>query len=461
MSEPVTQGQPLAAVRAYFESGITLPYAFRARQLQLLKEAVLKYEDGIAAALHADLGKSREEAYAAETGLVLSAIRQARKNLRKWMKPQTVKTDLVNFPSSSRIYRDPLGVVFIIAPWNYPFQLLLIPLVGAIAGGNGVVLKPSELAPATAAIVENIIREIYPPEYVRVLQGEGAAVVPAAIASFRFDHIFYTGSGAVGKAVYQQAAKDMVPVTLELGGKSPAVVEADADLRVAARRIALGKFLNAGQTCVAPDYLLVHESVRERFTIILGETLVAFFGEDPRESPSYGKIINTHRFDILAAYLSEGRVLFGGSADRVDRYIAPTLIEGVSLDSPLMTQEIFGPILPLFGFGTDGEALAIIKRNPDPLAFYVFTSNKGKGRGWVKKINFGGGSINNASLHFTNPHLPFGGVGASGIGAYHGKYTFDTFTHAKPVMRTPVWFDPGIRYPPFQGKLKWIKRLIR
>lgn len=448
-------------MRAYFESGITLPYAFRVRQLQLLKEAVIKYEDRIAAALHTDLGKSPEEAYAAETGLVLSAIRQAGKNLRKWMKPQRAKTDLVNLTSSSRIYRDPLGVVFIIAPWNYPFQLLLIPLVGAIAGGNGVVLKPSELAPATAEMVQNLIREIYPPEYIRVLQGEGAVVVPAAIASFRFDHIFYTGSAAVGKAVYQQAAKDLVPVTLELGGKSPAVVEADADLRIAARRIVLGKFLNAGQTCVAPDYLLVHESIREQFSNILGETLTAFFGEDPKESPSYGRIINTHRFDILAAYLSEGRVLFGGRADRAERYIAPTLIEGVSLDSPLMAQEIFGPILPLFGFRTDDEALAIIKKNPDPLAFYIFTSHKGKGMRWVKKINFGGGCINNAGLHFTNPYLPFGGVGASGIGAYHGKYTFDIFTHPKPVMRTPVWFDPGIKYPPYQGKLKWIKRLIR
>jgi len=206
---------------------------------------------------------------------------------------------------------------------------------------------------------------------------------------------------------------------------------------------------------------LVHESVRERFTVLLGQTLVAFFGEDPQESPSYGRIINTHRFDILAGYLSEGKVLFGGQADRADRYIAPTLIEGVYLDSPLMTQEIFGPILPLFGFRTDAEALAVIKKNPDPLAFYIFTSHKGKGKGWVKKIDFGGGCINNASLHFTNPYLPFGGVGASGIGAYHGKYTFDTFTHAKPVMRTPSWFDPGIKYPPFKGKLKWIKRLIR
>ncbi len=451
----------LPAIRDYFESGHTRSYLFRRQQLQLLKQAVLKYEREIGDALFKDLRKSPEEAYATETGMVLSEINVALKNLKKWMRPQRTRTNLVNFPSSGRIYRDPLGVILIISPWNYPLQLLLIPLAGAIAGGNCAVVKPSEFAPATAAILEKILGEIYPGNYIQVLQGNGAEVVPAMMNSFRFDHIFYTGSVQVGRVIYQLAAKDLVPVTLELGGKSPAVVESDADLKISARRIAVGKFANAGQTCVAPDYLLVHESVYPAFLTELRSVLGLFYGDHPQDSGSYGRIVNSNRFDKLAGYLTQGRTIMGGETDRTDLFMAPTVLEGVSFDSPLMTEEIFGPILPVYSFNTMEEALALIKRNPDPLAFYIFTSSVETERAWIEALPFGGGCVNNTVWQFANHHFPFGGIGSSGIGAYHGRYSFTTFTHAKPVLKTPAWFDPGIKYPPLQGKLKWIKRLIK
>jgi len=454
-------GEPLRQMRDYYDSGATRSYAFRRQQLLALRQAVLSSEQQISIALHSDLGKSPEEVYGTETGLLLAEISTALKHLRDWMHPVTVATNLVNLPSRSKIFRDPLGVVLIIAPWNYPFQLALIPLVGAIAAGNCAVVKPSELSPATSALMEKIISSIYAPQYVRVLTGEGAVLVPALMQSFRFDHVFYTGSIAVGKAVYKLAAPELVPVTLELGGKSPVVIEADANLAVAARRIALGKFLNCGQTCIAPDYLLVHETVKDRFLNMLQDTIRQFFGEDPAASYSYGKIINEKQFDRLLGYLSMGRVVFGGGYDRTRRYFAPTLIDQVALDSPLMTEEIFGPLLPVFGFSRTDEALDLIRRNPNPLAFYLFTASRQTEKQWIEALAFGGGCVNNTSWHFANDHLPFGGIAYSGTGAYHGKYTFDLFSHAKPVMKTPTWIDPSIRYPPFEGKLKWFRRLIK
>lgn len=450
----------LKAMRTFYESGLTRSYGYRVQQLRLLKAAIERHDAAIQEALYKDLKKSPEEVYASETSIVITQINLALKKLKRWMKPERAKTDLVNFPSRSLLYKDPRGLVCIISPWNYPFQLLMAPLVGAIAAGNAAVVKPSELAPQTAAIIETIIREAFPPEYVMVVQGEGASVVPALLDSVKFDYIFYTGSISVGQRIYIQAAKQLTPVTLELGGKSPAIVEADADLKTSARRIALGKFLNAGQTCVAPDYVLVHESVKEPFLEKLKLTLQDFYGSDPGQSYSYGKIINEKRFDTLSGYLNQGRISIGGHADREALYIAPTVMEDVSLDAPLMTEEIFGPILPVFTYRHQQEALDIISRNPYPLAFYVFTSDTNNGRTWIDQVSFGGGCVNNAAWHFANPYLPFGGVGASGLGAYHGKYSFDTFSHVKPVMHTPTWFDPNLKYPPFQGKLKWIRRLM-
>ncbi len=452
--------EALAAMRAFYESGQTRPYAFRMQQLQLLKEAIHQYEGEIQSALYKDLNKSPEEVYASETSIVITQINLALKKLKGWMRPQKAKTDLVNFPSRSRLYKEPRGVVCIIAPWNYPFQLLMAPLVGAIAAGNVTVVKPSELAPQTAAIIEKIISHTFPKEYLEVVQGDGALVVPKLLDSIRFDYIFYTGSISVGRSIYQQAAKTLTPVTLELGGKSPAIIEPDADVTTTARRIALGKFLNAGQTCVAPDYVLVHESIKEPFLEALRKTINDFYGPDPIQSYSYGKIINERRFETLITYLKQGKISIGGEADRAALRIAPTVMEEVSLEAPLMTEEIFGPILPVFTYQQQTEALDIIARNPYPLAFYVFTADTNKAGTWIDKVSFGGGCVNNAAWQFANPHLPFGGVGASGLGAYHGKYSFDTFSHAKPVMHTPTWFDPNLKYPPFEGKLKWIRRLM-
>jgi aldehyde dehydrogenase (NAD+) len=456
MNEP-----DLQPLRRYFDSGNTHPYAVRREKLLALQQAVMELEEEIHHALYADLRKSPEEAYGSETGLVLSEIRNTLKHLRAWMRPRRVRTNPVNWPSSSRIYRDPLGVVLIVAPWNYPYQLSLLPLAGAVAAGNTVVLKPSELAPATAAVIEKIVTRVFQKEYVRVVQGEGAVVVPALLRSFRFDHIFFTGSVAAGRAVYQLAAEQLTPVTLELGGKSPTVVESDADLATAARRIVLGKFTNAGQTCIAPDYLLLHAEIKDRMVQQLQGAITRFYGEDAQQSYDYSRIIHERRFDTLVSYLSQGTIISGGRYDRADRYIAPTLIGNVGLDAPLMTEEIFGPLLPVYTYRTMEEALAIIRRHPGPLAFYLFTRDKGRQREWMEQLSFGGGCINNTVWQFANPHLPFGGTGNSGMGAYHGKYTFDTFTHAKPVLKTPVFVDPAVKYPPFKGKMKWLKFFIR
>jgi aldehyde dehydrogenase (NAD+) len=451
----------LPVMRRHFESGAIRPYAERRRQLLLLRARLLEMEQEIGEALYSDLKKGREEAYGTETGMVLAELNNTLKHLRKWMWPRRVGTNLVNLPSSSRIYRDPLGVVLIIAPWNYPLQLALAPLIGALAGGNCAVVKPSEHAPATAALLEKMLAAIYPPEYVRVVQGEGAGVVTGMMQSFRFDHIFFTGSIPVGRSIAQLAAKDLVPVTLELGGKSPVVVERDADIATAARRIVIGKFINAGQTCIAPDYLLVHATVKDRLLDSLRATIKAFYGDRPEESNDYAKIIHVKRFDTLVHYLSQGRVVEGGRHDRQRLFIGPTIMEDVPPESPLMQEEIFGPILPVFTYTEMEEALAIVRRHPHPLAFYLFTRDGAGKKAWMEQFSFGGGCINNTVWHFVNHHLPFGGVGYSGTGSYHGRYSFDTFTHAKAVMQTPVWIDPSIKYPPFRGKMKWFKLFFR
>lgn len=461
MTEVLTAVHELMLMRSYVNSGATRSYAFRKQQLLLLRDTILENEKEIYTALYQDLKKPAEEAYATEIGMVLMEIRVALKNLRKWTRPEKVSTNLLNLPSSSKIIHDPLGVVLIIAPWNYPFHLLILPLVGAIAGGNAVMLKPSELAPATSALLEKIIRRIFPSRYISIMCGNGASLIPSMIREFRFDHIFYTGGTEVGKKIYQLAAEQLVPVTLELGGKNPAVIEKDADLDIAARKIAIGKFLNAGQTCVAPDYLLVHSSVRAVFLKKLHEAITHFYGNDIEASASYGRIINGKRFEQLVKYLSEGKIAFGGGHNREKLFIAPTILEDIPAGTALMKQEIFGPLLPVFTYETMDEALELIAANPSPLAFYLFTQNAQTETKWMESLSFGGACINNTLWHLSNYHLPFGGIGNSGMGAYHGKHSFYRFTHAKPVMKTPRWFDPGIKYPPFTGKMNWIKKLIR
>ena len=450
----------LHPLRQHFASGITRPYEWRRRQLLSLRQMILDHEKEIYAALNKDLRKSPEEAYGSELGLVLSEISYTLKHLRRWMRPRRVGTNLVNWPSSSTVYRDPLGVVLVVAPWNYPLQLSLLPVAAALAGGNTVVLKPSELAAATAAVIEKMVMATFPRECIVVVQGEGATVVPELIQNFKFDHIFFTGGVAVGRSVYQLAAQQLTPVTLELGGKSPVVVAADADLQITARRIAVGKFTNAGQTCIAPDYLLVHSKIKDGLVARLREVITEFYGEKPEESPDYGRIINEKRFDTLIGYLQQSSVLFGGQHDRNGLFIAPTLLESAP-DLPVMNEEIFGLLLPVVTYDTMEEAVSIIRQRPDPLAFYLFTRDKGIEKQWIDNLSFGGGCINNTDWHFTNPHLPFGGVGNSGIGAYHGKRSFDTFTREKAVMRTPAFPDPGIKYPPFKGKMKWFKFFLK
>lgn len=448
-------------MRAFFEGGATQSYQFRKEQLTKLKKAILNHSDLLQQALYTDLKKSPEEAWITETGFVLSEISNALRNLQKWMAPETVSTNLLNLPSKSYLLTEPLGVVLIIAPWNYPFQLLFTPLVGAIAAGNSIVLKPSEFAPATGAVVKKIIDETFVSEYIFVAEGDGATVITALMDSFIFDHIFYTGSTAVGKIIYQAAAKNLVPVTLELGGKSPCVVEADADIAVAAKRIAMTKFSNAGQMCVAPDYLLVHETRKEALVAAFKKTLQQFFGDDPSLSDEYGRIINEKQFDRLATYLQQGNILAGGTTNRHQLYIAPTIMDAVKLDSPVMQEEIFGPILPIFTFTTIEQAKAIIARHKNPLAFYLFTSSNKKEQQWFRAIPFGGGCVNNAALHLTNHSLPFGGRGFSGTGQYHGKFSYETFSHKKGIMKTPTWIDPSAKYPPFKGKLKLFKWLLK
>lgn len=451
----------LTSQRAFFETGATRSFEYRRDQLMAFKKAILQYEQEIAAALHQDLKKTPEECWVTETGLLIQEINYILTHLREWMRPEAAATNLLNLPSSSYMLPSPKGVVLIIGPWNFPLQLLLIPVAGAIAAGNTVVMKPSEFAPATATLIDKIISETFKPAAVSVVLGDGATVVPAMMNDFRFDHVFYTGSIPVGKAIYQLAAKDLVPVTLELGGKDPCVVEADADLKVAARRIAVGKFTNAGQMCVCPDYLLVHESVKDKLIGYIRNATEKFYSNDPANGYGYGKIINEKRFDKLVSYLQQGNIIFGGQHDRSKLFIAPTVIDQVSLHAPVMQEEIFGPILPVFTFREQEEAIRIIKLHPNPLSFYVFSSSSQKQNEWMEKVQFGAGCINNVAWQFSNHHLPFGGVGQSGIGAYHGKHSFDVFTHKKAVMKTPTWFDPAIKYPPLKGKMKLLKLFVR
>ncbi len=454
----ISQLQP---IHNFFKTGVTKNYDFRKQQLLNLKKSLLKHEEELYKCLYIDLKKNKEESWVTEIGFVIAEINAALRNLHKWMKPEKTGTNLLNMPSSSFIMTEPLGVVLIIGPWNYPLQLLFTPLVGAIAAGNCIVLKSSEFAPATSSIMKNIIEETFSKEYIFYAEGEGAVVIPQMMNNFVFDYVFYTGSTATGKLIYKMAAEKLIPVTLELGGKSPCVVENDANITVAAKRIAMAKFSNTGQMCVAPDYLLVHETIKEKLIETLISTIEKFFSKDAADNYQYGKIINEKQFDRLLKYLKEGKIIYGGKTNREKLFIEPTILENISLDDTVMQEEIFGPILPVISFSTAEEAKEIIERNPNPLAFYVYTSSNKKEKYWLNNISFGGGCVNNSSWHLTNHHLPFGGRGFSGTGKYHGKYSYETFSHTKAIMKTPTWFDPALRYPPLRGKLGIFKKIIR
>jgi aldehyde dehydrogenase (NAD+) len=444
----------------YFFSGSAVNYAFRKEQLQILKKAIQKYEQQIMDALYKDLHKSQEEAFTTEIGFLYAEISHTLKNLKKWMQKTSVGTPFFLFPSSSSIIREPLGVCLIIAPWNYPFQLLIAPLIGAIAGGNCTVLKPSELTPHTSAVIVKMITEFFDEKYITVVEGDGAVLVPQMMNENRFDHVFFTGSIPVGREIAKMAAEKLVPVTLELGGKSPCVVDEDADIKVAAKRVVWGKFTNAGQTCVAPDYVLVHEKNKDPLVDEMQKSIQQFYGSQPIKSLDYGRIVNQKRLNKLKTYLAQGEVIAGGDTDDSELYFAPTLMQNIITEAPIMKEEIFGPILPIIPYKEQQEALNIIHKNPYPLSLYYFGNNKKNEEYFVNNVQFGGGCINNTLVHLANADLPFGGVGNSGVGAYHGKFSFDTFTRTKAILKTATWIDPSVKYPPYQGKLKLLRRFF-
>jgi aldehyde dehydrogenase (NAD+) len=444
--------QAFESKREYFDSGNTKSYEFRVTQLKTLRKAIEESENEILDALYKDMHKPKFEAFTSEIGIIYDEIDFAIKNLKKWMKPKKVSTPLVVHPSTSKIHPEPLGVVLIIGPWNYPFQLLINPLVGAIAAGNCAILKPSDNTRNTAQIIEKIISNIFPQNYVSVVQGPGAMVGPMLIEKYAFNHIFFTGSPNVGKQIMAMASEHLTPVTLELGGKSPAIVHSDANLKVSAQRLIWAKLFNAGQTCVSPDYLLVHESVKDVFVDLMQKTIVQFLGNDPSTSENFTHIVNSRRFNVLKDYLKDGRILHGGRFDETKNYIEPTLIDSVSFDDKLMQEEIFGPILPILTYSNIEEVVPIIRKNRYPLALYLFTANKSVERYILSNVEFGGGSINNALVHLVNPKLPFGGIGNSGMGSYHGKRSFETMSHMKSVIKTSTIIDPTLRYAPYNER---------
>ncbi|MCX8112921.1 MAG: aldehyde dehydrogenase [Bacteroidia bacterium] len=443
-------------LRAFFHEGPPKEVKVRLRYLERLEASIRRREAEILKALHADLGKSDFEGYASEVGFTLEEIRYLRRRLPRWVTPKRVSPSLVQLPGRSYIRYEPRGVVLIISPWNYPFQLLMVPLAGAIAAGNVAVLKPSEFAPATAQIVEEITKDTFPPEYVQVVQGD--AEVSASLLELDWDYIFFTGSPRIGRKVAEAAARRLIPYTLELGGKSPVIVEPDADLSVAARRIAWGKWLNAGQTCIAPDYLLVHETVLDPLVQAIQRTVTQFYGDIMHPPKEYGRIVHRGHYDRLMRMMQEGEVVFGGYADPEKLYISPTLL--LSPRGALLEEEIFGPLLPIIPYGEKQEAIEFVRRLPPPLALYIFSGSEKTQRAYLEQLQSGGACINDTLMHIGSSRLPFGGVRDSGIGRYHGWYSFETFSHARAVVKTPTWIDLPLRYPPYGKKLSLIRRLL-
>jgi aldehyde dehydrogenase (NAD+) len=449
----------LARLRAAFNHGRTRPLEWRFQQLDALSRFITEQENRIIDALRSDLGKPALEAYVAEIAYCQSEIRLMRKHLKAWTAPEKVPTPLIWQPGRSRICREPLGVVLIIAPWNYPFQLLIAPLTGAIAAGNCVLAKPSEIAPATSRLLAEELPRYLDPDTVHVV--EGGVDETTALLNNRFDHIFYTGNGEVGRVILQAAAKHLTPVTLELGGKCPCIVDQDADLDVAARRILWGKFYNAGQTCVAPDYVLAHEAIESRLIEKMRTVLISFYGDDPQKSSDFGRIVNARHHRRLCRLLAGGEVAAGGVTDEQSLYFAPTILRKVAADAPVMSEEVFGPILPVLTFKTTDDAVAFVNERPKPLALYVFADDTRRALSIIERTSSGGATVNHTWVHLAVPSLPFGGVGESGMGAYHGRASFETFSHKKSLLLKPTFPDPAILYPPYdEGKRRWLRRLL-
>lgn len=465
MTNPLGAQSPADVVkrlRSTFESGRTRPIEWRITQLKALRTLLTEGEPELSAALAADLGKSAIEGFVTEIAFTRAELDFTLQHLRGWLRPEKVHVPVKQQPGQARIHRDPLGVVLIIGPWNYPVQLVLAPLIGAIAAGNAAVIKPSEVAPNCSRALATLVPRYLDSEAIAVV--EGAVPETTALLDERWDHIFYTGNGSVGRVVMTAAAKHLTPVTLELGGKSPTIVDRSANLEVAAKRIAWGKYINAGQTCVAPDYVLVDRRVEGPLTARLRDAVRQFYGTDPRESGDYGRIINDKHFARLARLIEDdgaGEVLYGGERDEAARYFAPTAVRAPEASSPIMQEEIFGPILPIIAVDDVDAAIEFVNAREKPLALYVFAEDADVAARVVNNTAAGGVCVNATVFHLAVPGLPFGGVGESGMGAYHGRATFETFSHAKSVLNKPTAIDPSIAYPPYQGiKAKLLRRFL-
>lgn len=443
--------------KEFFKSGKTKDIKFRIENLNKLKKNIEKNEQYIMEALKKDLGKSNFESYSTELGIVLSEISFITKHLKKWAKPKKVKTPITNFKSSSYIYPEPYGNTLILSPWNYPFQLSIVPLIGSIAAGNTVILKPSSTSYYTSKIIEEIINENFDTGYIHVITGKRGK----KLLDENFDYIFYTGSVPVGKIVMEKASKYLTPVTLELGGKSPCIVDGKANLNLSAKRIVWGKFLNSGQTCVAPDYMFIHKNVKNEMINNIIYYIKTFYGENPLYSEEYTKIINERQFNRLIKLLDNNKIIYGGDYDKDSLYISPTLMDNVNWDDPIMGEEIFGPILPILEYEELNEVIDIVNSHPKPLALYFFSNDKENAEKIINGISFGGGCINDTIMHLSSPYLPFGGVGTSGMGSYHGKKSFDTFTHYKSILEKSNIIDPNFRYPPYGNKLNIVKKFLK
>ena len=433
--------------------------SFRKETLIQLLNTIVIHEDEIIEALYDDFKKPAFEAVLTETNYVITELKDTIKNLSKWAKPKKVFPSILNFPSTDFIYKEPYGKVLIIAPWNYPFQLALCPMIAAVAAGNQVVVKPSELTPKTSAVIRKIIEKIFHINHVECV--EGGLEVSQKLLAERWDYIFFTGSPTVGKIIAKAAAENLTPVTLELGGKNPCIIDETANLKLAAKRIVWGKFINAGQTCIAPDYILIQKDMKSHFIAYLKTEITKAYGENPALSPDFARIINTKNWLRLANLIEEEKVIFGGQTDIENNYIAPTLIEENDMESLLMKEEIFGPLLPILSYEKEEDIKTVISKFEKPLALYVFSENKRFSEKIIKQYSFGGGCINDTVVHFSNKRLPFGGVGHSGIGAYHGRLSFDTFSHKKSIVKKANWLDIPLRYAPYNDKLKSIKKILK
>ncbi len=453
--------QALHAQKAFFYAGKTKEVDFRVTQLKNLRQAILDNEEEILDALNRDMGKAPFEAHLTEITPVLEEIRNALNNVRTWAKPQKVKTPFYHFFSRSYIYPEPYGLTLILGPWNYPFHLIFTPLVGAMAAGNCAVLKPSSMTPHTSSLISRLVAKYFEANYVAVMEGKKEE--SQLLLKEKFDYIFFTGSVNVGKIVMKAAAEHLTPVTLELGGKSPCIIDEDAHISSAAEKIIWGKFINAGQTCIAPDYLYVHRKVRPQLMELMKSSIKKFYGVNPQNSPDYPRIINEKHFQRLSALLEEGAILAGGETDPADLYLAPTIVGEINWDNKVMQEEIFGPILPVLEYTALEEVIDGVNNFSKPLALYLFTNNSRTKKIILREISFGGGTINNIFMHFTSPCLPFGGVGSSGMGAYHGKASFDTFTHYKSILQSPNNFTgQSLVYPPYRKeRLPLLKKIMR